>query len=239
MVPSKTITKEELQNAIPDRKNAITDELVDLINQIQTEPEFQGETMVQTMITYQNALKGARVSMRAYVNAIRFCAYLVSMDDNYTEAYKRTFYDTDFVKVRANVSTSDPRYAELTSAASRYRRSKLVVDILTLSQVPLDMLFAGYRYKAMAVLAETMTTARLDRDRIQAARSVLEMTKSDVIKVDLDVGVKESSAVASLRTQLAEMAAQQVALLNSGTTSLKELGGLKPIEDAEIVENDK
>ena len=236
MITSKTVTKADLQNAIPDRKNAITDELVDLINQIQTEPEFQGETMVQTMITYQNALKGARVSMRAYVNAIRFCAYLVSMDDNYTEAYKRTFYDTDFVKVRANVSTSDPRYAELTSAASRYRRSKLVVDILTLSQVPLDMLFAGYRYKAMAVLAETMVTAKLDRDRIQAARSVLEMTKSDTIKVDLDVGVKESSAVASLKTQLAEMAAQQVALLNSGTTSLKELGGLKPIEDAEIVE---
>ena len=236
MIQSKTVTKADLQNAIPDRKNAITDELVDLINQIQTEPEFQGETMVQTMITYQNALKGARVSMRAYVNAIRFCAYLVSMDDNYTEAYKRTFYDTDFVKVRANVSTSDPRYAELTSAASRYRRSKLVVDILTLSQVPLDMLFAGYRYKAMAVLAETMVTAKLDRDRIQAARSVLEMTKSDTIKVDLDVGVKESSAVASLKTQLAEMAAQQVALLNSGTTSLKELGGLKPIEDAEIVE---
>ena len=235
MIPSKTVTKADLQNAIPDRKNAITDELVDLINQIQTEPEFQGETMMQTMITYQNALKGARVSMRAYVNAIRFCAYLVSMDDNYTEAYKRTFYDTDFVKVRANVSTSDPRYAELTSAASRYRRSKLVVDILTLSQVPLDMLFAGYRYKAMAVLAETMVTAKLDRDRIQAARSVLEMTKSDTIKVDLDVGVKESSAVASLKTQLAEMAAQQVALLNSGTTSLKELGGLKPIEDAEIV----
>ena len=236
MIPSKTVTKADLQNAIPDRKNAITDELVDLINQIQTEPEFQGETMVQTMITYQNALKGARVSMRAYVNAIRFCAYLVSMDDNYTEAYKRTFYDTDFVKVRANVSTSDPRYAELTSAASRYRRSKLVVDILTLSQVPLDMLFAGYRYKAMAVLAETMVTAKLDRDRIQAARSVLEMTKSDTIKVDLDVGVKESSAVASLKTQLAEMAAQQVALLNSGTASLKELGGLKPIEDAEIIE---
>ena len=235
MIPSKTVTKADLQNAIPDRKNAITDELVDLINQIQTEPEFQGETMVQTMITYQNALKGARVSMRAYVNAIRFCAYLVSMDDNYTEAYKRTFYDTDFVKVRANVSTSDPRYAELTSAASRYRRSKLVVDILTLSQVPLDMLFAGYRYKAMAVLAETMVTAKQDRDRIQAARSVLEMTKSDTIKVDLDVGVKESSAVASLKTQLAEMAAQQVALLNSGTASLKELGGLKPIEDAEIV----
>ena len=235
MIPSKTVTKADLQNAIPDRKNAITDELVDLINQIQTEPEFQGETMMQTMITYQNALKGARVSMRAYVNAIRFCAYLVSMDDNYTEAYKRTFYDTDFVKVRANVSTSDPRYAELTSAASRYRRSKLVVDILTLSQVPLDMLFAGYRYKAMAVLAETMVTAKLDRDRIQAARSVLEMTKSDTIKVDLDVGVRESSAVASLKTQLAEMAAQQVALLNSGTASLKELGGLKPIEDAEIV----
>lgn len=231
---AKTVTKEELQDAIPSRKNAITDELVEMINQVQTEPEFQGETLVQTMITYQNALKGMKVSMKAYISAIRFCAYLISMDDNYTEAYKKAFHDTDFVKVRANISTADPRYTELTSAASRYRRSKLVVDILTLSQVPLDMLFTGYRYKAMAVLAEMMTTARLDRDKIQAARSVLEMTKSDSIKIDLDIGVRESSAVESLKTQLIEMAGRQETLLNSGMTSLVELGGLKPI-DAEIV----
>ena len=233
---SKSLTVEQLKKALPSRKGTITDELVDIINKVNLEPEFQGENLLATMIHYESVMVKAKASVHEYISAIRFCAYLVSMDDNYTEAYKRTFYDTDFVKVRANVSTSDPRYAELTSAASRYRRSKLVVDILTLSQVPLDMLFAGYRYKAMAVLAETMVTAKLDRDRIQAARSVLEMTKSDTIKVDLDVGVKESSAVASLKTQLAEMAAQQVALLNSGTASLKELGGLKPIEDAEIIE---
>ena len=234
----KEVTLFDLQCAMPAKKNLVTQEIVDIINKVQEEPEFQGESLVQTMVTYQSVLQKAKVGIKEYISAIRFCAYLISMDDNYTEAYKRTFYDTDFVKVRMNVGTSDPRYAELTSAASRYRRSKLVVDILTLSQVPLDMLFAGYRYKAMAVLAETMTTARLDRDRIQAARSVLEMTKSDVIKVDLDVGVKESSAVASLRTQLAEMAAQQIALLDTGTTSLVELGGLKPIE-AELVENDR
>lgn len=230
------VTKEELQAAMPARKNTITDELVDIINQTQNEPEFQGETLLQTMVTYQNVLKGVKASMKSYVNAIRFCAYLVSMDDNYTEAYKRVFWDTDFVKNRVNLSTSDPKYGELTSAASRYRRSKLVVDILTLSQVPLDMLFAGHRYKAMGVLAELMVTAKLDRDKIQAARTVLEMTKSDTVKIDLDIGVKEDSAVLNLKTQLAELAAQQTALLGAGATDLKQLGGMKPI-DAEIVED--
>lgn len=233
-----TVTKEELQAAMPARKNTITDEIVEIINKVQTEPEFQGETLVQTMVTYQNVLKGAKVSMKAYINAIRFCSYLVSMDDNYTEAYKRVFWDTEFVQNRVKLPTADPKYGELTSAASRYRRSKIVTDILTLSQVPLDMLFTGHRYKAMGVLAELMVTAKLDRDKIQAARSVLEMTKSDTVKIDLDIGVKDDSAVLSLKTQLAELAAQSVALLESGATDLKQLGGMKPI-DAEVIEDNE
>lgn len=231
------VTKEELQAAIPSKKGTITDELVELINKVQTEPEFQGESLAQTMITYQNVMKSGRVGIKQYMNAVRFCAYLISMDDNYTEAYKRVFWDTDFVKNRVNLSTADPQYGELTSAASRYRRSKVVVDILTLSQVPLDVIFGGYRYKAMGVLAEMMTTAKLDRDKIQAARSVLEMTKNDTVKIDLDIGVKEDSAVMNLKTQLAELASQQVALLDAGATDLKQLGGMKPIE-ADVVEDE-
>lgn len=233
----KEVTLFDLQCAMPAKKNLVTQEIVDIINKIQEEPEFQGESLVQTMVTYQSVLQKAKVGIKEYISAIRFCAYLISMDDNYTEAYKRTFYDRKFVKDRITLDTSDPRYGELTSAASRYRRSKLVVDILTLSQVPMELMFAGLRYKAVGVLANVMMTAKYDRDKVAAATQLLLATKSDNIKVDLDIKVSENSAVTDLRTQLAQMAATQTAYLQSGTTTLQELGAMKPkgeYEEAEV-----
>lgn len=233
----KEVTLFDLQCAMPAKKNLVTQEIVDIINKVQEEPEFQGESLMQTMVTYQSVLQKAKVGIKEYISAIRFCAYLISMDDNYTEAYKRTFYDRKFVKDRITLDTSDPRYGELTSAASRYRRSKLVVDILTLSQVPMELMFAGLRYKAVGVLANVMMTAKYDRDKIAAATQLLLATKSDNIKVDLDIKVNENSAVTDLRTQLAQMAATQTAYLHSGTATLQELGAMKPkgeYEDAEV-----
>lgn len=228
----KRVTLEDLQKAIPSRKNAITEEAVELINRSLTEPEFQGESLLQTAVTYENVLKGTKASLVEYLNAIRFVAYMTSMEDNYTEAYKKVFFDREFVKERMNEPTESSRYKELTSAASRYRKSKLVVDVLTLSQVPFELMFTGARYKAIAVLADRMEFSKLDRDRIAAAKELLAATKGpDDFKIELDVGVKENSAVEQLNEQLAMMAAKQKALLEGGVTSLKELGGMKVVAD--------
>lgn len=221
------ITLEQLQKQLPSRKNAITQEAVDIINKASNDPEFQGESLLQTAITYENVMVKHKASIKDYLNAIRFSAYLISLDDNYTEAYKKTFADRDFVKERMGLSTSSDKYNELTSAASRYRRSKLVTDILTLSQVPLDLLFAGARYKAIGVLANLMETSKLDRDKINAADKLLLHTASKDIKVELDVGVKENSAVNNLMEQLAMMAAKQKTLLEAGVNDLKDFGAMK------------
>ena len=42
------ITKEDIQTRLPSRKNTVTDEVVDIINRAATEPEFQGESLLQT-----------------------------------------------------------------------------------------------------------------------------------------------------------------------------------------------
>ena len=230
----KEVTLFDLQCAMPAKKNLVTQEIVDIINKVQEEPEFQGETLLQTMVTYQNVLQTAKVGIKEYISAIRFCAYLISMDDNYTEAYKRTFFDRKFVKDRIGLDTNDPRYGELTSAASRYRRSKLVVDVLTLSQVPLHILFAGARHQAVEVLTRVMMTAKYDRDKIAAADKVLQHTASLATKIDLDINVKESTAVQNLSEQLARVAATQKILLESGTSDLNTFGGLKPIDQDAI-----
>ena len=207
----KEYTVEDLQKLLPTKKAVITDDVVEIINKSQTEPEFQGESLLQSAITYENVLRNSRVGIKEYLNAIRFCAYLVSMEDNYTEAYKKTFWDRDFVKERMGVSTDDPKYKELTSAASRYRKSKLVTDILTLSAVPFDLLFAGMRYKAVGVLAELMVSAKYDRDKINAAKELLVATKNENTKVSLEVGPNQQavSMQEQLNSQLAELAINQ------------------------------
>ena len=225
-MPSVTI--EEIKSAIPSRKNAVTQEIVDIINNSQTEPEFQGESLLQTAMTYERVVAGrSGVSLKEYIYAIKFCAYMVSLDDNYTEAYKKTFSDRDFVKERLNEPTNSPKYNELTKAASRYRASKLVVDILTYSQIPFDMMFTGARYKAIGVLADEMVNAKFSKDRINAAKELLAATKGpDKLKVALDIGVNESTAIDRLSDQMAIIASRQKMLLESGAATLDDFGSI-------------
>lgn len=234
----KAITLEDIKAAVPSKKNAITPEIVELINKSQEEPEFQGESLLSTLTTYESVMAGrSGVGMKDYVNAVRFCAYLMTVDDNYTEAYMKTFRDRDFVKERINASSSSVEYRELTKAASRFRASKLVVDILTLSQVPLDLMFTGARYRAIGVLAALMETAKYDKDRISAAKELLAATKGpEKLQVQLGVGAGESSAIDRLNDQLAMIAARQRGMLESGAVSLQELGAIKVAHDDVVSE---
>jgi hypothetical protein len=213
------ITLEDLKKAVPNKKGIITQEAVDLINQAQQEPEFQGESLVQSMITYSNVLTGTKYSITEYIQALKFCAFMVSCDDNYTEAYRRTFSDRDFVKERMDAPTTSQKYTELTSAASRYRRSKIVVDILTLAAVPFELMFTGMRYKAVGVLFNEMQTADYAKDRINAAKELLAATKGpDNLNMNLAIGPSQTAVdmQEKLYEQLATLAANQKRLLESG-----------------------
>ena len=241
------ITKEDIQTRLPSRKNTVTDEVVDIINRAATEPEFQGESLLQTAAVYENVMIRNKASIKDYLNAIRFCAYLITMDDNYTEAYKKVFGDRDFVKERMRLPTDDPRYKELTSAASRYRNtSKLVTEILTLSQAPLDLMFMGARYKAIGVLADIMENGRFDRDKINAAKELLAATKG-AEKMQLDIGVGTTDKAINLQEQLN----QQIAQLVANQQAMLQLGGsIKEVQriginlnnqdtvDAELADNE-
>ena len=114
-----------------------------------------------------------------------------------------------------------------------------MVDILTVSQVPMHLMFTGMQYQAVGVLHEVMMTAKLDRDKINAAKELLAATKApENIKIDLDIGVKENSAIQQLNEQLAQVGSNQIKHLESGTTDLKKLGAMKVKREEDIVEGE-
>ena len=117
------VTKEQILEHFPEKSKTVTDELVTLINQAQEDPQFDVLTMFDQMISYKDVMYNNSGSMTDYVNAIKFCSYLEVCDDNYTQAYIRTFSYRDAVKARMHMPTSSKEYKELTSMASQYRRT--------------------------------------------------------------------------------------------------------------------
>ena len=241
---AKALTVEQLQKALPSRKNTITQELVDVINEVGKEPEFQGESLLTVMLTHQGAMEKHRASMQDYIYALRFCAYLITEEDNIVNAYRRAFADREFVYSRAGCKSDSPEYAALTSAASRYRKSKLVTDILTISQAPLHIMFQGERFKAMQVLADRMQNANYDKDKIAAADALLKHTApNEKMKIELDVGIGTNSSMQNLTDQLAIMAARQQELLSKGLSlvDVQKIGVSlnipSDIEEGEIIEH--
>jgi hypothetical protein len=231
------ITIEELKTKFPKKKNSITQEGVDIINATLLDPEFDASTFIDDMVTYENVMHTSSLNINEYINVVRFCAYLQSNPDSLIEAYKRTFAHRDFVKDRWTATSGSKEYNELTSAASRYRASPGVVKVMTQAMVPMHILFAGMRYQAINVLATEMTTAMYSKDRISAAKELLAAVKPpDNIKIDLDVGVKENSAVQQLNEQLASFASNSMVHLQAGTTNLSKLGSMKVAEDIEDAE---
>jgi hypothetical protein len=233
-VDQDQLTLEELRKVLPSRKGTITQEIVDAINASQSEPEFQGETLLESMITYEKVMVNNKVGVKAYLMAVKYCAYLMSTDDSVVEAYRKTFSDTDFVKSRVGAPSNSNEYNELSSAASRYRKSKVVVDLLTISQVPIGIMFGAARYKAVMVLADIMVNSKYDRDRINAADKLLTHTESKDIKIDLEIGIREDSAIASMSNQLAELAARQKLMLEANATDLSKLGAMKAADAIDV-----
>jgi hypothetical protein len=179
-------------------------------------------------------------SMKEYINAIKFVGYLMSEEDNYTEAYTRARAGDEFVKKALGKGTDTDEYKALVSAASRYRKNPLVVDILTLVQVPWDIMYAHAAHGAFGVLTKEMVQAPLSKDRIAAAEAVLKYVKPNELKIQMEAGPGALSMGESLSRQLLEVSAMQKKLLESGQDikSVQRIGinlnDDEQIEDAEV-----
>ena len=242
-VDIENLTLNDLKNALnkAGKNRVFTDEALELIKKSVEEPEFKAESLLQTAITYQDVLTKVPCSITEYLNAIRFSAYLASNGENVLDAYKRTFSFRNFVFERLNAPVDSTGYNELVAASSRYYRSKLVRELITASQLPMEFIFRGERYKAVLVLANLMQTARLDRDKIAAAKGLLEATeapKDAVMSVNLNT--PESNALEHLNDQLAVIAARQKTLIEAGVTDVNTFGGMKVENtvEGEIVDSD-
>lgn len=217
--PKHEFSVEDLKKAFPAKKDTITEELAEMINDAQQDPSFNGNEFMEALVTYQDVMTRGSYSLKEYINAIKYCAYLESEGNSQTEAYKRARANDEFVIERRDASTDSVGYRELTSAASRYHKTAIVRQILTQSDMPLYLMFQGERYRAVALLAREMMTAAYSKDRITAADKLLTHVKPpENVNVELQVGPNQEAKDlgAQLSEQLAKSVAMQRAMLEAG-----------------------
>lgn len=222
--------KEDLQKLLYNVKKEIPDEALQAIDANLDDIEDLEELLVQ----YQDVLLQPEFTKKYnvgdYVNALIFVAKMEQYDGNATRAYGDTFRYRDFVR---NNVTEDGKYNEnVISAASRYRKNPLVLAITKLSDAPLNLLFQGYRYRAINALVIEMNNAKLARDRINAADRLL-VHLTPLVK-DEKTNTTSDNVVTQFEEALLGMVKKQQELLGSGE-KLEKIANVGSYIEAEVV----
>ena len=227
------LTLDQFKLALPDKvKKSINQELIDQINNTLSDPEMF-EQYRDNLISYTKVMADGKFKVTQYVDAVRYVSFKLMGCTN-IEAYTKTFPDKYQRFVQQGVSAKD-----IASYVTAYNKSKLVNLIFEQTLIPSYVLNQDLYQRALNVQADLMMNAKSEKVRCDAANSLLTQLKApEVKKVELDIGVKEDSSIATLRQTTMELARQQRLMVESGAMNAQEVAHGKLIIDVtpEVVE---
>lgn len=228
------LTVDQFRQALPDKvKKSVSQELIDQINNTLSEPEMF-EAYRDNLLSYSKVMADGRFKIDQYISAVKYISHKLMGCTN-IEAYSKTFPDKMQRFAAQGVSSKD-----IASYVTAYNKSKLVNLIFEQTLIPTYVLNQDLFQKALNVQAELMVNANSEKVRCDAANSLLSHLKMpETQKVELEIGVKEDSAIASLRETTLALARQQRLMLEAGAMNAQEVAHSKLVieGEAKVVSN--
>ena len=224
-----SMTPTEFKDALPPQmKKNVNQDLIDRVNTIMASDD-EREQFKENLVGMSYVLKEGRFKLDSYVNAVRYIGFTMMGKTN-QESYALTFPD----KV-ANWNMTGKTAKDISSAVAIYNKSKLVNLVREAALIPAHIYNADVFQEAINVQAQLMRSANSEKVRSDAANSLLtHLKRPETQKVELDIGVKEDSAIAALRDTTAQLVAEQRKALQGGVMTAQEIAEQKMI----IVEGD-
>lgn len=225
------LTAEQFKQALPDKvKKSVSQELIDQINSTLSEPEMY-EAYRDNLLSYSKVMADGRFKIDQYISAVKYVSHKLMGATN-IEAYSKTFPDKMQRFAAQGVSAKD-----IASYVTAYNKSKLVNLIFEQTLIPSYVLNQDLYQKALNVQAELMVAAKSEKVRCDAANSLLTHLKMpETQKVELEIGVKEDSAIAALRATTMELARQQRLMLEAGAMNAQEVAHSRLVIEGEARE---
>ena len=225
------LTVDQFRQALPDKvKKSVSQELIDQINTTLAEPELF-EAYRDNLLSYSKVMADGRFKVDQYISAVKYVSHKLMGSTN-IDAYSKTFPDKMQRFAATGVSSKD-----IASYVTAYNKSKLVNLIFEQTLIPTYVLNQDLFQRALNVQADLMTNANSEKVRCDAANSLLSHLKMpETQKVELDISVKEDSAIAALRETTLALARQKRLMLEAGAMNAQEVAHSRLIIDVETKE---
>jgi hypothetical protein len=203
---------DELEAALPTQmRGKMTQEMLDNLNKVVTSPEL-AENVMRNLVSYTSVLaSGSRFRLQDYMNAVVYVSFkLMGYTDR--ECYQRTFPDR-----YADLLAKGTDAKDIAAYVSAYNKNVLVNRILEQSLIPTWVLNQDAYQKAINHQIHLMLNAKSEQVQQKAADSILNhLKKPESHKVELNIGMTESTEVADLKTMMANMVEKQKEMLEAG-----------------------
>ena len=222
------LTVQQVAQALPPNlKTAATQQFVDQINNIVSDP-IVAEQVRDNFISYTKVLQEGKFKTEDYLHAVTYVSFkLMGMSNQ--DAYCRTFPQRHAALVARGTPAKD-----IAAYVSAYHRGKLVNLILEQSLVPSWVLNQDAYQKAINTQVDLMTNAQSELVRTQAANSILtHLAKPKEAGPLVNIDMRENSGMNELKNMLVDLATKQRELISNGvpTKAIAE----QPIIEGEVV----
>lgn len=205
---------DELDAALPSQlKGKMTPEIAQNLNTIITDEQV-AQAFRDNFVSYTNVLQTGKFKLESYMDAVAYVSFkLMGYTDK--ECYQRTF-PSRYAELVARGTTAK----DIAAYVAAYNRNVLVNRVLEQTLIPTYVLNQDIYQKAINVQADLMINGKSETVRMKAADSILNhLKKPEASKVEISMGIKDTQEVDDLRTAMAELAANQRALIAQGTTT--------------------
>jgi hypothetical protein len=224
------LTKEMVERALPaNLRPAVTQTLVDLVNNITTDPEA-AQQVRDNFISYTGVLRDGKFKTEDYVHAVTYVSFKLMGHSN-QEAYFKTFPQRHQALVARGTSGKD-----ISAYVSAYARGKLVNLILEQSLVPSWVLNQDLYQQAINQQAWLMLNAKSEKVQSDAANSLLtHLAKPKESGPAINIDMRETSGIGELRNMLTQLAQTQRQAIAEGT-SPQTIAAQRLIEGSQVID---
>jgi len=219
------LTREMIEKALPTNlRSAATQAFTDQVNNLSADP-LVAESIRENFISYSRVLQEGKFKTEDYLHAVAYVSFK-HMGYSNQDAYFRTFPQR-----HANLLAKGTSGKDIAAYVSAFHRGKLVNLVMEQSLVPIWILNQDVYQKAINTQVEIMEDDTLPAvARTAAANSVLtHLAKPKEMANTINFTVAESSGMSEMRQLLTDLARNQRAAIEGGT-SPREIASQKLID---------
>ena len=223
---------EDLRAIVPIKlQTAITQDIVDDINELNSDDPEAASNIRDNFITYLDVLQEGKYKLTDYLNAIKYVSFKLMGKTN-RDSYRYTFPE----RFRRMKESETPE-KDIDSVISAYNRNKLVNKIYEKTIIPSWILNQDAYQEAINTQVKLMRTANSERVRMMAADSILNHLKrpENIQQAQLSINVNTGSIIDDLQKNMLKLVESQQNMIKLGV-SPKEIAAQRIVVDAEAEE---